>query len=41
MKDLKKAIDLITVEKLEKVLSFLKWRELDECVNLYLPTMNM
>ncbi len=33
MKDLKKAIDLITVEKLEKVLSFLKWRELDVLMN--------
>lgn len=33
MKDLKKAIDLITVEKLEKVLSFLKWRELDILMN--------
>lgn len=29
MKDLKKAIDLITVEKLEKVLSFLGWHELN------------
>ena len=33
MKDLKRAIDLITVEKLEKVLSFLKWRELDVLMN--------
>ena len=33
MKDLKRAIDLITVEKLEKVFSFLKWRELDVLMN--------
>lgn len=33
MKDLKRAIELITVEKLEKVLSFLKWRELDVLMN--------
>ena len=33
MKDLKRAIDHITVEKLEKVFSFLKWRELDVLMN--------
>ena len=33
MKDLKRAIDLITEEKLEKVFSFLKWRELDVLMN--------
>lgn len=33
MKDLKRAINLITVEKLEKVFSFLKWRELDVLMN--------
>lgn len=33
MKDLKRAIDLITVEKLEKVFSFFKWRELDVLMN--------
>ena len=33
MKYLKRAIDLITVEKLEKVFSFLKWRELDVLMN--------
>lgn len=33
MKDLKRAINLITVEKLEKVLSFLKWRELNVLMN--------
>ena len=33
MKDLKRARDLITVEKLEKVFSFLKWRELDVLMN--------
>lgn len=33
MKDLKRTIDLITVEKLEKVFSFLKWRELDVLMN--------
>ena len=33
MKDLKRAIDLITVEKLERVFSFLKWRELDVLMN--------
>ncbi len=33
MKDLKKAIDLITIEKLEKVLSFLSWHELNVLMN--------
>lgn len=33
MKDLQKAIDLIAVEKLEKVLSFLKWYEIDALMN--------
>ena len=33
MKDLYKAIDLITVQKLEKVLSFLNWKELNPLMN--------